>query len=176
LDDSAGPLPLRLRLSAQRTLRVMGLDPAVPIAPTTDAPALLTRATELFVEQLTREAWAHAGQSGRNALLRSDVAAAVMQNEAYDFLLELLHKDDAYPYAVPFMEGSGAGRAAAGGAHGRGQSSGHAPTPLPPRPASPAVAAGAAPPTVAAPPPPAATAAAAAPLVSEQDITMEGAQ
>ncbi len=60
-----------------------------------EAPILFSKACELFVLDLTMRAWAHTETGNRRTLQRSDVAEAIADSEAFDFLLDLVPKDES---------------------------------------------------------------------------------
>lgn len=59
-----------------------------------EAPFLLCKACELFTLDLTMRAWAHTDATNRRTLQRSDVADAVASSEQFDFLLDMVPRDE----------------------------------------------------------------------------------
>lgn len=59
-----------------------------------EAPFLLCAACELFTLDLTMRAWAHTDATNRRTLQRSDVADAVASAEQFDFLLDMVPRDE----------------------------------------------------------------------------------
>eukprot|EP00462_Mataza_sp_D1_P021242 CAMPEP_0175136854 /NCGR_PEP_ID=MMETSP0087-20121206/9501_1 /TAXON_ID=136419 /ORGANISM="Unknown Unknown, Strain D1" /LENGTH=283 /DNA_ID=CAMNT_0016419645 /DNA_START=22 /DNA_END=873 /DNA_ORIENTATION=- len=86
------PLPLA------RIKKIMKSDEDVRMI-SQEAPILFSKACELFVLDLTIRAWSHTDQNNRRTLQRSDVAAAINSNEMFDFLVDLVPRDE--PEAAP---------------------------------------------------------------------------
>ena len=59
-----------------------------------DVPALLAKAAEMFIEEVTLSAWVHTDDSKRKTLQRNDVAHLVGTYEHLDFLIDILPKDE----------------------------------------------------------------------------------
>ena len=80
----------------------MRADPALSAANhhasivTEDSAVMMSRAAELFIASITRDAWA-ARHGTRRTLMQSDVIAAVRASEVYDFLLDVLPVADDLP-------------------------------------------------------------------------------
>ncbi|KAI9222669.1 histone-fold-containing protein, partial [Blastocladiella britannica] len=81
---------LKSALPLLRVKKVMKVDPDVTHRVTTDANAVLARAAELFIAELTKRAWTVAELNKRRTLHRSDVLLAVAKAEQYDFLIDLV--------------------------------------------------------------------------------------
>jgi nuclear transcription factor Y gamma len=65
-----------------------------------EAPFLISRACELFTLDLTMRAWAHTDSTNRRTLQRSDVADAVASTEQFDFLLDVVPRDETHQQAA----------------------------------------------------------------------------
>lgn len=59
-----------------------------------EAPVLFAKACEMFITELTFRAFFHAKKNKRKTLQRSDIAQAIAKTEIYDFLLDVMPKDD----------------------------------------------------------------------------------
>nr|CAD1830753.1 unnamed protein product [Ananas comosus var. bracteatus] len=59
-----------------------------------EAPIVFSKACELFVEELTRRAWAVTVRGKRRTLHKDDVAAAVAATDIFDFLVELVSESN----------------------------------------------------------------------------------
>lgn len=55
-----------------------------------DAPVLFSKACELFILELTLRAWLETEEGKRRTLQRSDIARAIRQEEALDFLVDVV--------------------------------------------------------------------------------------
>ncbi|OAY83801.1 nuclear transcription factor Y subunit C-2-like [Ananas comosus] len=59
-----------------------------------EAPIVFSKACELFVEELTRRAWAVTVRGKRRTLHKDDVAAAIAATDIFDFLVELVSESN----------------------------------------------------------------------------------
>eukprot|EP00635_Sarcinochrysidales_sp_CCMP3193_P005662 CAMPEP_0118919784 /NCGR_PEP_ID=MMETSP1166-20130328/18740_1 /TAXON_ID=1104430 /ORGANISM="Chrysoreinhardia sp, Strain CCMP3193" /LENGTH=244 /DNA_ID=CAMNT_0006860319 /DNA_START=36 /DNA_END=770 /DNA_ORIENTATION=+ len=66
-----------------------------------EAPVLFAKACEIFVLELTERAWSVTQENKRRTLQRSDVCAAVARSDMYDFLIDIVPRDDVPPPAEP---------------------------------------------------------------------------
>jgi len=57
---------------------------------TSDTPTFLTKACEVFVQELSVHAWVCASSHNRSTILDSDIAEAIASIESYDFLNDVL--------------------------------------------------------------------------------------
>jgi len=62
-----------------------------------EAPVLFAKACEIFVLELTERAWSATRENKRRTLQRSDVCAAVARSDIYDFLIDIVPRDDSPP-------------------------------------------------------------------------------
>eukprot|EP00634_Sargassococcus_sp_CCMP2135_P006244 CAMPEP_0198658060 /NCGR_PEP_ID=MMETSP1467-20131203/21983_1 /TAXON_ID=1462469 /ORGANISM="unid. sp., Strain CCMP2135" /LENGTH=230 /DNA_ID=CAMNT_0044394307 /DNA_START=18 /DNA_END=710 /DNA_ORIENTATION=+ len=62
-----------------------------------EAPVLFAKACEIFVLELTERAWAVTQENKRRTLQRSDVCAAVSRSDMYDFLIDVVPRDEGPP-------------------------------------------------------------------------------
>ncbi|KAG8049855.1 hypothetical protein GUJ93_ZPchr0009g1926 [Zizania palustris] len=60
-----------------------------------EAPVVFARACEMFILELTHRGWAHAEENKRRTLQKSDIAAAIARTEVFDFLVDIVPRDDA---------------------------------------------------------------------------------
>jgi hypothetical protein len=60
-----------------------------------EAPVVFARACEMFILELTHRGWAHAEENKRRTLQKSDIAAAVARTEVFDFLVDIVPRDEA---------------------------------------------------------------------------------
>ncbi|KAF9576192.1 hypothetical protein EC968_010315 [Mortierella alpina] len=81
------PLPLA------RIKKVMKSDPEVKMI-SAEAPILFSKACEIFICEITRRAWLHAEENKRRTLQRSDVANAVSKSDQFDFLIDIVPREE----------------------------------------------------------------------------------
>ncbi|KAF9410738.1 hypothetical protein BGZ76_005445 [Entomortierella beljakovae] len=81
------PLPLA------RIKKVMKSDPEVKMI-SAEAPILFSKACEIFICEITRRAWLHAEENKRRTLQRSDVATAVSRSDQFDFLIDIVPREE----------------------------------------------------------------------------------
>ncbi|KAJ1460584.1 hypothetical protein M885DRAFT_612626 [Pelagophyceae sp. CCMP2097] len=63
-----------------------------------EAPVLFAKACELFVIEMTARAWTQTEESKRRTLQRADVARALSKSDMYDFLIDILPRDEPKPH------------------------------------------------------------------------------
>ncbi|KAL0919453.1 hypothetical protein M5K25_011548 [Dendrobium thyrsiflorum] len=70
-----------------------------------EAPVVFARACEMFILELTHRGWAHAEENKRRTLQKNDIAAAITRTDVFDFLVEIVPReegrDEAVPRAIP---------------------------------------------------------------------------
>jgi len=59
-----------------------------------EAPVLFSKACELFILDLTMRAWSYTDENKRRTLQRSDVAEAIVNDEMFDFLIDIVPRED----------------------------------------------------------------------------------
>ncbi|KAG5728255.1 Nuclear transcription factor Y subunit gamma [Termitomyces sp. T112] len=87
------PLPLA------RIKKVMKSDPDVKMI-AADAPILFCKACEIFISEITARAFIVADANKRRTLSRSDIAKALSKSDQFDFLIDIVPRDD-----IPFGPG-----------------------------------------------------------------------
>uniref|UniRef100_M8CCN9 Nuclear transcription factor Y subunit C-2 n=1 Tax=Aegilops tauschii TaxID=37682 RepID=M8CCN9_AEGTA len=81
--------------TGKRTARTTSL-PGKPLGVTpAEAPVVFARACEMFILELTHRGWAHAEENKRRTLQKSDIAAAIARTEVFDFLVDIVPRDEA---------------------------------------------------------------------------------
>lgn len=95
------------QLPLARIKKVMKADPEVKMI-SAEAPIIFAKACETFITELTMRAWIHAEENKRRTLQRSDIAAALAKSDMFDFLIDIVPREDATPqhkrrpeYTVP---------------------------------------------------------------------------
>jgi len=59
-----------------------------------EAPALFSKACEMFILELTIRAWAQTEESKRRTLQRCDIASAIQKTDIFDFLIDIVPRED----------------------------------------------------------------------------------
>ncbi|KAL7752395.1 CCAAT- binding transcription factor component [Sorochytrium milnesiophthora] len=89
IDFKIHPLPLA------RIKKVMKSDHEVKqLMISSEAPLIFSKACELFIAELTLRAWLVAEENKRRTLQRSDIATAVGKSDQYDFLIDIVPRED----------------------------------------------------------------------------------
>ncbi|KAA8493973.1 Nuclear transcription factor Y subunit C-9 [Porphyridium purpureum] len=60
-----------------------------------EAPVLFAKACEMFIVELTLRAWAQTEEAKRRTLQRSDIALAIQKTDIFDFLIDIVPREDA---------------------------------------------------------------------------------
>uniref|UniRef100_A0A0A9D2R0 Transcription factor CBF/NF-Y/archaeal histone domain-containing protein n=1 Tax=Arundo donax TaxID=35708 RepID=A0A0A9D2R0_ARUDO len=68
----------------------------------------------MFILELTHRGWAHAEENKRRTLQKSDIAAAVARTEVFDFLVDIVPRDEAKDAEAVAAAGAGIPHPAAG--------------------------------------------------------------
>lgn len=55
-----------------------------------EAPVLMTKASELFIREISTRAWKHTDLHRRKTIQRADIWASVGESEVYDFLIDII--------------------------------------------------------------------------------------
>ncbi|GLC34704.1 hypothetical protein PLESTM_000227500 [Pleodorina starrii] len=87
------------QLPLARIKKIMKSDEDVRMI-SAEAPVLFAKACEMFILELTLRSWMHAEENKRRTLQRNDVAAAITKTEIFDFLLDIVPRDDSKPEEV----------------------------------------------------------------------------
>ncbi|KAJ3700304.1 hypothetical protein LUZ61_004009 [Rhynchospora tenuis] len=59
-----------------------------------EAPVVFARACEMFILELTHRGWAHAEENKRRTLQKSDIAAAISRTDVFDFLVDIVPREE----------------------------------------------------------------------------------
>ena len=62
-----------------------------------EAPVLFGKACEMFIHELTMRAWVHTEDNKRRTLQRNDIAMAITKYDQFDFLIDIVPRDDIKP-------------------------------------------------------------------------------
>lgn len=90
----------------------MKADPDVKMI-SAEAPILFAKGCDIFITELTMRAWIHAEENKRRTLQRSDIASALAKSDMFDFLIDIVPREEAASHAK--RTGQGAGGASGGG-------------------------------------------------------------
>lgn len=109
------------QLPLARIKKVMKADPEVKMI-SAEAPILFAKGCDIFITELTMRAWIHAEENKRRTLQRSDIASALGKSDMFDFLIDIVPREDASPHKR------------SGGQANSAQQAGTAPQPAVPQP------------------------------------------
>ena len=62
-----------------------------------EAPVLFAKAAEIFITELTLRAWIHTEDNKRRTLQRNDIAMAITKYDQFDFLIDIVPRDEIKP-------------------------------------------------------------------------------
>merc|ERR1712045_744062 len=83
-------------LPLARIKKIMKLDEDVKMI-SAEAPVLFSKAAEIFIHELTMRAWIHTEDNKRRTLQRNDIAMAITKYDQFDFLIDIVPRDDIKP-------------------------------------------------------------------------------
>ncbi|WVQ81364.1 hypothetical protein IAT38_003487 [Cryptococcus sp. DSM 104549] len=107
-------------LPLARIKKVMKSDEEVKMI-SAEAPIMFSKACEIFISELTCRAWLVAESHKRRTLQKSDVAAAIAFSDMFDFLIDIVPRDEGGAGGAPSGgAGNGGGSGSAGGAGSAG--------------------------------------------------------
>ncbi|KAJ8073605.1 CCAAT- binding transcription factor component [Marasmius tenuissimus] len=110
-------------LPLARIKKVMKSDPDVKMI-AADAPILFCKACEIFITEITARAFINADSNKRRTLSRSDIAKALAKSDQFDFLIDIVPREDGAGGSGGGKRGKTTGdQASSDGGHGQGQGS-----------------------------------------------------
>lgn len=83
----------------------MKADPEVKMI-SAEAPILFAKGCDIFITELTMRAWIHAEDNKRRTLQRSDIAAALAKSDMFDFLIDIVPREDSQGHAKRSGQGT----------------------------------------------------------------------
>ncbi|XP_070397288.1 nuclear transcription factor Y subunit gamma isoform X2 [Dermacentor albipictus] len=83
-------------LPLARIKKIMKLDEDVKMI-SAEAPVLFARAAEIFITELSLRAWVHTEDNKRRTLQRNDIAMAITKYDQFDFLIDIVPRDELKP-------------------------------------------------------------------------------
>ena len=109
------------QLPLARIKKIMKSDEDVRMI-SSEAPVLFAKACEMFILELTLRSWIHSEENKRRTLQRNDIAAAITKTDIFDFLVDIVPRDDFKEEGMPAPRapaqmglGGGEGQAAQAG-------------------------------------------------------------
>lgn len=84
------------QLPLARIKKVMKTDEDVKMI-SAEAPILFAKGCDIFITELTMRAWIHAEENKRRTLQKSDIAAALSKSDMFDFLIDIVPREDEKP-------------------------------------------------------------------------------
>lgn len=89
-------------LPLARIKKIMKLDDDVKIMMiSAEAPVLFAKAAEIFITELSLRAWLHTEDNKRRTLQRNDIAMAVSKYDQFDFLIDIVPREELKPVKKP---------------------------------------------------------------------------
>lgn len=101
------------QLPLARIKKVMKADPEVKMI-SAEAPILFAKGCDIFITELTMRAWIHAEENKRRTLQRSDIASALAKSDMFDFLIDIVPREEAATHSKRQAGQSSAGMPTAG--------------------------------------------------------------
>ncbi|KAL0414584.1 UNVERIFIED_CONTAM: Nuclear transcription factor Y subunit C-3 [Sesamum radiatum] len=80
-------------LPLARIKKIMKADEDVRMI-SAEAPVVFARACEMFILELTLRAWNHTEENKRRTLQKNDIAAAITRTDIFDFLVDIVPRED----------------------------------------------------------------------------------
>ncbi|KAJ1762005.1 CCAAT- binding transcription factor component [Coemansia sp. RSA 1807] len=94
IEDNSPDFKVHL-LPLARIKKVMKSDPDVKVQMiSAEAPILFSKACEIFITELTQRAWMNAEENKRRTLQRQDVSFAAQRSEMFDFLIDVVPREE----------------------------------------------------------------------------------
>nr|CCA21060.1 nuclear transcription factor Y subunit putative [Albugo laibachii Nc14] len=81
------------QLPLARIKKIMKADEDVRMI-SAEAPVLFAKACEMFIQELSMRSWTHTEENKRRTLQRSDIAAALAKSDMFDFLIDIVPRDE----------------------------------------------------------------------------------
>lgn len=84
------------QLPLARIKKVMKTDEDVKMI-SAEAPILFAKGCDVFITELSMRAWIHAEENKRRTLQKSDIAAALTKSDMFDFLIDVVPREEEKP-------------------------------------------------------------------------------
>ncbi|KAJ4825759.1 hypothetical protein Tsubulata_029388 [Turnera subulata] len=92
-------------LPLARIKKIMKADEDVRMI-SAEAPVIFARACEMFILELTLRSWNHTEENKRRTLQKNDIAAAITRTDIFDFLVDIVPREDVKDDLLPVPRGS----------------------------------------------------------------------
>ncbi|KAK9062289.1 hypothetical protein SSX86_019475 [Deinandra increscens subsp. villosa] len=89
-------------LPLARIKKIMKADEDVRMI-SAEAPIVFARACEMFILELTLRSWNHTEENKRRTLQKNDIAAAITRTDIFDFLVDIVPREDVKEEPVTSM-------------------------------------------------------------------------
>ena len=109
----------------------MKADPEVKMI-SAEAPILFAKGCDIFITELTMRAWIHAEENKRRTLQRSDIASALAKSDMFDFLIDIVPREEATAHKRSAGQSSAAQQASVAQGHVQQQTGVHPPPQMAP--------------------------------------------
>jgi len=83
-------------LPLARIKKIMKMDEDVKMI-SAEAPFLFAKAAQMFITELSLRAWIYTDESKRRTLQRNDIATAITKYDQFDFLIDIVPREDLKP-------------------------------------------------------------------------------
>ena len=80
-------------LPLARIKKIMKADEDVRMI-SAEAPVVFAKACEMFILELTLRSWIHTEENKRRTLQKNDIAAAITRTDIFDFLVDIVPRDE----------------------------------------------------------------------------------
>jgi len=87
-------------LPLARIKKIMKMDEDVKMI-SAEAPLIFAKAAQMFITELSLRAWIHTEDSKRRTLQRNDVATAITKFDQFDFLIDIVPREEIKPVTIP---------------------------------------------------------------------------
>ncbi|XP_020103022.1 nuclear transcription factor Y subunit C-4-like [Ananas comosus] len=102
-------------LPLARIKKIMKADEDVRMI-SAEAPVIFAKACEMFILELTLRSWIHTEENKRRTLQKNDIAAAITRTDIFDFLVDIVPRDELKDEGLGIPRGAALGAIGAGGA------------------------------------------------------------
>nr|CAB3264317.1 nuclear transcription factor Y subunit gamma [Phallusia mammillata] len=87
-------------LPLARVKKIMKMDDDVKMI-SAEAPLLFAKAAQMFITELSLRAWIHTEENKRRTLQRNDIATAITKFDQFDFLIDIVPREELKPPRRP---------------------------------------------------------------------------
>jgi nuclear transcription factor Y gamma len=92
-------------LPLARIKKIMKADEDVRMI-SAEAPVVFAKACEMFILELTLRSWINTEENKRRTLQKNDIAAAISRHDMFDFLVDIIPRDEMKEEGVGISRGS----------------------------------------------------------------------